>query len=168
MYLRMRSAVCITVKVASKLVTSEVLFEHVRMLYWPVCVHMWCFCVECARLQGASAGWWNHRHFQHHAKPNVFQKDPDVNMLNAFVVGKVQPVEVQTHYPQETYMKTLDWLWFDSFCLSLLQYGVKKIKHLPYNHQHKYFFFSKWVYATVAVWSEAPGNVYRIISWFRS
>ncbi|KAG1929677.1 fatty acid desaturase [Pimephales promelas] len=64
-------------------------------------------------VKGASAGWWNHRHFQHHAKPNVFKKDPDVNMLNAFVVGKVQPVE----------------------------YGVKKIKHLPYNHQHKYFFF---------------------------
>ncbi|XP_051739061.1 acyl-CoA 6-desaturase [Ctenopharyngodon idella] len=64
-------------------------------------------------LKGASAGWWNHRHFQHHAKPNVFKKDPDVNMLNAFVVGTVQPVE----------------------------YGVKKIKHLPYNHQHKYFFF---------------------------
>uniref|UniRef100_A0A672SD57 Fatty acid desaturase 2 n=1 Tax=Sinocyclocheilus grahami TaxID=75366 RepID=A0A672SD57_SINGR len=69
-------------------------------------------------LKGASAGWWNHRHFQHHAKPNVFKKDPDVNMLNAFVVGKVQPVE----------------------------YGVKKIKHLPYNHQHKYFFFSKSLY----------------------
>ncbi|CAM4733902.1 unnamed protein product [Leuciscus chuanchicus] len=65
------------------------------------------------QLKGASADWWNHRHFQHHAKPNVFKKDPDVNMLNAFVVGKVQPVE----------------------------YGVKKIKHLPYNHQHKYFFF---------------------------
>ncbi|KAI2648592.1 Acyl-CoA 6-desaturase [Labeo rohita] len=64
-------------------------------------------------LKGASAEWWNHRHFQHHAKPNVFKKDPDVNMLNAFVVGKVQPVE----------------------------YGIKKIKHLPYNHQHKYFFF---------------------------
>uniref|UniRef100_A0A8C2JZ98 Fatty acid desaturase 2 n=1 Tax=Cyprinus carpio TaxID=7962 RepID=A0A8C2JZ98_CYPCA len=64
-------------------------------------------------LKGASAGWWNHRHFQHHAKPNIFKKDPDVNMLNAFVVGNVQPVE----------------------------YGVKKIKTLPYNHQHKYFFF---------------------------
>ncbi|RXN35851.1 fatty acid desaturase 2 [Labeo rohita] len=70
--------------------------------------------------RGASAEWWNHRHFQHHAKPNVFKKDPDVNMLNAFVVGKVQPVE----------------------------YGIKKIKHLPYNHQHKYFFFSKSVYGT--------------------
>lgn len=65
------------------------------------------------QLKGASAGWWNHRHFQHHAKPNIFKKDPDVNMLNAFVVGDVQPVE----------------------------YGIKKIKHLPYNHQHKYFFF---------------------------
>uniref|UniRef100_A0A8C2JVA0 Fatty acid desaturase 2 n=1 Tax=Cyprinus carpio TaxID=7962 RepID=A0A8C2JVA0_CYPCA len=71
-------------------------------------------------LKGASAGWWNHRHFQHHAKPNIFKKDPDVNMLNAFVVGNVQPVE----------------------------YGVKKIKTLPYNHQHKYFFFSKSLYAT--------------------
>ncbi|RXN10819.1 fatty acid desaturase 2 [Labeo rohita] len=69
--------------------------------------------VLLATAQGASAEWWNHRHFQHHAKPNVFKKDPDVNMLNAFVVGKVQPVE----------------------------YGIKKIKHLPYNHQHKYFFF---------------------------
>lgn len=65
------------------------------------------------QLKGASACWWNHRHFQHHAKPNIFKKDPDVNMLNAFVVGNVQPVE----------------------------YGIKKIKHLPYNYQHKYFFF---------------------------
>uniref|UniRef100_A0A9J7YZR3 Fatty acid desaturase 2 n=2 Tax=Cyprinus carpio TaxID=7962 RepID=A0A9J7YZR3_CYPCA len=73
-------------------------------------------------LKGASAGWWNHRHFQHHAKPNIFKKDPDVNMLNAFVVGNVQPVE----------------------------YGVKKIKTLPYNHQHKYFFFSKSLYATAS------------------
>ncbi|XP_062403030.1 acyl-CoA 6-desaturase [Sardina pilchardus] len=63
-------------------------------------------------LKGASANWWNHRHFQHHAKPNVFSKDPDVNMLHAFVLGDTQPVE----------------------------YGVKKLKYLPYNHQHKYFF----------------------------
>ncbi|KAL7857681.1 hypothetical protein AOLI_G00177830 [Acnodon oligacanthus] len=63
-------------------------------------------------LKGASAHWWNHRHFQHHAKPNVFKKDPDINMLNILVLGKVQPVE----------------------------YGIKKLKHLPYNHQHQYFF----------------------------
>ncbi|CAL9697434.1 unnamed protein product [Knipowitschia caucasica] len=63
-------------------------------------------------LKGASAQWWNHRHFQHHAKPNIFSKDPDVNMVQVLVVGAVQPVE----------------------------FGIKKIKFLPYNHQHKYFF----------------------------
>ncbi|KAF7224303.1 acyl-CoA Delta-4 desaturase [Nothobranchius furzeri] len=63
-------------------------------------------------IKGASANWWNHRHFQHHAKPNVFRKDPDVNMLHVFVLGNTQPVE----------------------------YGTKKIKYLPYNHQHQYFF----------------------------
>lgn len=45
--------------------------------------------------QGASANWWNHRHFQHHAKPNIFKKDPDVNMLHLFVLGDTQPVEVR-------------------------------------------------------------------------
>lgn len=63
-------------------------------------------------LKGASAQWWNHRHFQHHAKPNIFSKDPDINMVKVLVVGSVQPVE----------------------------YGIKKIKFLPYQHQHKYFF----------------------------
>ncbi|XP_061825514.2 acyl-CoA 6-desaturase [Nerophis lumbriciformis] len=63
-------------------------------------------------LKGASANWWNHRHFQHHAKPNVFSKDPDVNMLRFFVIGATQPVE----------------------------YGTKKVKRMPYNHQHLYFF----------------------------
>ncbi|AWP08350.1 Delta-6 fatty acyl desaturase [Scophthalmus maximus] len=63
-------------------------------------------------LKGASANWWNHRHFQHHAKTNIFRKDPDVNMLNIFVIGATQPVE----------------------------YGVKKIKHMPYHRQHQYFF----------------------------
>eukprot|EP00069_Balaena_mysticetus_P009791 bmy_20292T0 len=63
-------------------------------------------------LKGASANWWNHRHFQHHAKPNIFHKDPDVNMLHVFVLGRWQPIE----------------------------YGKKKLKYLPYNHQHEYFF----------------------------
>ncbi|XP_038842983.1 acyl-CoA Delta-6 desaturase-like [Salvelinus namaycush] len=63
-------------------------------------------------LKGASANWWNHRHFQHHAKPNVFSKDPDVNSLHVFVLGDKQPVE----------------------------YGVKKLKYMPYHHQHQYFF----------------------------
>uniref|UniRef100_A0A8C3AAP7 acyl-CoA (8-3)-desaturase n=1 Tax=Cyclopterus lumpus TaxID=8103 RepID=A0A8C3AAP7_CYCLU len=63
-------------------------------------------------LKGASANWWNHRHYQHHAKPNIFSKDPDVNMLHVFVVGATQPVE----------------------------YGIKKIKYMPYHYQHQYFF----------------------------
>uniref|UniRef100_A0A8C8EG62 Cytochrome b5 heme-binding domain-containing protein n=1 Tax=Oncorhynchus tshawytscha TaxID=74940 RepID=A0A8C8EG62_ONCTS len=66
-------------------------------------------------LKGASANWWNHRHFQHHAKPNVFSKDPDVNSLHVFVLGDKQPVE----------------------------YGIKKLKYMPYHHQHQYFFLSK-------------------------
>ncbi|XP_032894949.1 acyl-CoA 6-desaturase isoform X2 [Amblyraja radiata] len=63
-------------------------------------------------MKGASGNWWNHRHFQHHAKPNIFNKDPDVNMLKMFVLGNTQPVE----------------------------FGKKKIKNLPYNYQHEYFF----------------------------
>ncbi|KAM6937416.1 acyl-CoA Delta-4 desaturase-like [Xenentodon cancila] len=63
-------------------------------------------------LKGASANWWNHRHFQHHAKPNIYSKDPDINTMELFVLGAIQPVE----------------------------YGIKKIKHMPYNLQHRYFF----------------------------
>lgn len=64
-------------------------------------------------LKGAPASWWNHMHFQHHAKPNCFRKDPDINMHPLFfALGKVLPVEL----------------------------GREKKKHMPYNHQHKYFF----------------------------
>ncbi|KAI4581999.1 hypothetical protein MJG53_009524 [Ovis ammon polii x Ovis aries] len=63
-------------------------------------------------LKGGSANWWNHRHFQHHVKPNVFHKDLDVNMLRVFVLGEWQPTE----------------------------YGKKKLEYLPYNHQREYFF----------------------------
>ena len=66
-------------------------------------------------LKGGSANWWNHRHFQHHIKPNVFHKDPDVSMLHVFVLGEWQPTE----------------------------YRKKKLKYLPYNHQHEYFFLSE-------------------------
>lgn len=47
-------------------------------------------------LQGAPASWWNHLHFQHHAKPNCFRKDPDVNMHPLFfALGKTLSVEVR-------------------------------------------------------------------------
>ncbi|XP_052812522.1 acyl-CoA 6-desaturase-like [Mya arenaria] len=63
-------------------------------------------------LKGASASWWNHMHFQHHAKPNVIGKDPDVRLDALFVVGDVMPVEV----------------------------AKERKSSMPFNHQHKYFF----------------------------
>ncbi|XP_005988035.1 acyl-CoA (8-3)-desaturase [Latimeria chalumnae] len=64
-------------------------------------------------LKGAPASWWNHLHFQHHAKPNCFRKDPDINMHPLFfALGKKLSVEL----------------------------GEQKKKYMPYNHQHKYFF----------------------------
>ncbi|XP_059875003.1 acyl-CoA (8-3)-desaturase isoform X2 [Delphinus delphis] len=64
-------------------------------------------------LKGAPASWWNHLHFQHHAKPNCFRKDPDINMHPFFfALGKILSVEL----------------------------GKQKKKYMPYNHQHRYFF----------------------------
>ncbi|KAM5291884.1 acyl-CoA 6-desaturase-like [Ctenodactylus gundi] len=63
-------------------------------------------------LKGASATWWNHRHFQHHAKTNVLYKDPDLRVADLFVLGERQP----------------------------LVFGRQKVKHLPYNLQHGYLF----------------------------
>ncbi|KAG9475702.1 hypothetical protein GDO78_003878 [Eleutherodactylus coqui] len=46
------------------------------------------------QLKGAPASWWNHLHFQHHAKPNCFRKDPDINMHPLFfALGKKLSVE---------------------------------------------------------------------------
>uniref|UniRef100_A0A8C3STY3 Cytochrome b5 heme-binding domain-containing protein n=1 Tax=Chelydra serpentina TaxID=8475 RepID=A0A8C3STY3_CHESE len=68
---------------------------------------------------GMAANWWNLRHIQHHAKPNCFRKDPDLNMHSSlFTFGKVLSVEL----------------------------GMKKKKFMPYNHQHKYFFVSEYHY----------------------
>lgn len=63
-------------------------------------------------VKGASSFWWNYRHFQHHAKPNVYLKDPDITIPYVFLLGDVIPVK----------------------------WGKKKWGKLPYNHQHKYFF----------------------------
>ncbi|KAK9410204.1 fatty acid desaturase 1-like [Crotalus adamanteus] len=64
-------------------------------------------------LKGFPAGWWNNLHFQHHAKPNCFRKDPDLNMHPiAFALGKKLAREL----------------------------GLQKKKFMPYNYQHKYFF----------------------------
>uniref|UniRef100_A0A2K6AEJ6 Fatty acid desaturase 3 n=1 Tax=Mandrillus leucophaeus TaxID=9568 RepID=A0A2K6AEJ6_MANLE len=63
------------------------------------------------QLKGFSAHWWNFRHFQHHAKPNIFHKDPDVTVAPVFLLGE-----------------------------SSVEYGKKKRRYLPYNQQHLYFF----------------------------
>ncbi|XP_006274952.1 acyl-CoA (8-3)-desaturase [Alligator mississippiensis] len=64
--------------------------------------------------KGMVASWWNHLHNQHHAKPNCFRKDPDLNMHPIlFSLGKTLSIEL----------------------------GKKKKKFMPYNHQHKYFSF---------------------------
>ncbi|XP_062974800.1 acyl-CoA (8-3)-desaturase-like [Elgaria multicarinata webbii] len=66
-------------------------------------------------LIGASANWWNLLHSQHHAKPNCVSKDPDIDIHPfLFSLGKSVSVEL----------------------------GIKKIKYMPYNHQHKYFFIT--------------------------
>ncbi|XP_072494720.1 fatty acid desaturase 2-like protein FADS2B [Notamacropus eugenii] len=63
-------------------------------------------------LKGMSAKWWNYRHFQHHAKPNIYPKDPDIDMGPFVVLGESQPVK----------------------------YEKKKIKYIDYKKQHLYFY----------------------------
>ncbi|XP_007440899.1 fatty acid desaturase 1-like [Python bivittatus] len=66
-----------------------------------------------SQLKGLPVSWWNNLHFQHHAKPNCFRKDPDLNMHPlVFALGKKLAREI----------------------------GLQKTKFMPYNHQHKYFF----------------------------
>ncbi|XP_032076106.1 acyl-CoA (8-3)-desaturase-like [Thamnophis elegans] len=63
-------------------------------------------------LKGGPRNWWTDMHNQHHAKPNCFLKDPDLNMHPfLFTLGKSLSVEL----------------------------GKKKKKYMPYQHQHKYF-----------------------------
>nr|WAY16342.1 front-end fatty acid desaturase group B [Urechis unicinctus] len=65
-------------------------------------------------IKGASAKWWNYRHFNHHSKPNTLKADPDVRLDSLFLVGKILPVE----------------------------WGTKRMGHLPFQHQHRYFYLT--------------------------
>ncbi|MXQ99200.1 hypothetical protein E5288_WYG016825 [Bos mutus] len=69
-----------------------------------------------SHLKGISAKWWNNRHFQHHVKPNIYSKDPDIDVGPFFVIGDLQPVKN----------------------------GKNKIKFINYEKQHLYFHVS-WV-----------------------
>ncbi|KAF3822071.1 hypothetical protein GH733_007445 [Mirounga leonina] len=46
-----------------------------------------------SHLKGLSTKWWNYQHFQHHVKPNIYPKDPDINVGPVFLVGDLQPVK---------------------------------------------------------------------------
>ncbi|XP_010606632.1 fatty acid desaturase 2-like protein FADS2P1 isoform X2 [Fukomys damarensis] len=63
-------------------------------------------------LKGMSTNWWNYRHFQHHIKPNIYPKDPDIDAGPLFLLGESQPVK----------------------------YGKKKIRFINYEKQHLYFY----------------------------
>ncbi|XP_045227790.1 putative fatty acid desaturase 2-like protein FADS2B isoform X2 [Macaca fascicularis] len=75
---------------------------------WNHVMHKFVMC----HLKGLSANWWNYRHFQHHVKPNIYPKDPDIDMGPLFLLGDSQPVK----------------------------YGKKKIKYINYEKQHLYFY----------------------------
>ncbi|XP_038071960.1 acyl-CoA 6-desaturase-like isoform X2 [Patiria miniata] len=66
--------------------------------------------------KGASGNWWNHMHYQHHAKPNVMYKDPDVRLEALFVVGENMPKKMAE------------------------KNAAKGKSSMPYNYQHRYFF----------------------------
>uniref|UniRef100_A0A8C8WZ73 Cytochrome b5 heme-binding domain-containing protein n=1 Tax=Panthera leo TaxID=9689 RepID=A0A8C8WZ73_PANLE len=50
--------------------------------------------VVMGHLKGLSTCWWNHRHFQHHVKTNIYPKDPDINTGPLFVNGYLKPAQV--------------------------------------------------------------------------
>ncbi|XP_023612352.1 fatty acid desaturase 2-like protein FADS2P1 isoform X2 [Myotis lucifugus] len=76
---------------------------------WPITI---CISFLLTISQGLSVKWWNHRHFQHHTKPNIYPKDPDIDVGPLFLVGDLQPIK----------------------------YGKKKIKYIDYEKQHLYFY----------------------------
>ncbi|XP_053141001.1 acyl-CoA (8-3)-desaturase-like isoform X1 [Hemicordylus capensis] len=84
---------------------------HLSVFNNPKLNHVGCEFVA-GFLKGLSAKWWSFHHDQHHAKPNCFQKDPDLD---------IHPVMFSLG---ETLSREL---------------GKQKKKIMPYNYQHKYF-----------------------------
>ncbi|CAC5371548.1 FADS2 [Mytilus coruscus] len=70
--------------------------------------------IVIGHIKGASSHWWNFRHFQHHAKPNVGKKDPDVDFPYLLLLGENFPVT----------------------------WGKQKKGFMPYNQQQNYFFLT--------------------------
>jgi fatty acid desaturase 2 (delta-6 desaturase) len=63
-------------------------------------------------MKGVSSFWWNYRHYQHHAKPNVYLKDPDITIPYVVLLGKIIPEK----------------------------WGKKRWGTMPYHFQQHYFF----------------------------
>ncbi|XP_061494225.1 acyl-CoA (8-3)-desaturase-like isoform X2 [Rhineura floridana] len=87
---------------------------HLSVFSNPKWNHIFHEYVMC-HLKGVSTTWWSFHHSQHHAKPNCFMKDPDIDIHpTIFSLGKPLSSEL----------------------------GLQKKKYMPYNYQHKYFFIT--------------------------
>uniref|UniRef100_A0A8C3QYF0 Cytochrome b5 heme-binding domain-containing protein n=1 Tax=Cyanoderma ruficeps TaxID=181631 RepID=A0A8C3QYF0_9PASS len=83
-------------------------------------------------LKGMPASWWNHLHNQHHAKPNCFRKDPDLNMHPLlFSLGKTLSVEVWKRRLNDRKLELLAPLALVPFFqLSIFYFAIKRKKWL--------------------------------------
>ncbi|XP_015280412.1 PREDICTED: fatty acid desaturase 1-like [Gekko japonicus] len=98
---------------------------------WNHIVHEFVMC----HLKGLSANWWSFHHSQHHAKPNCFLKDPDIEIHpTIFSLGKPLSEEL----------------------------GKQKKKYMPYNHQHKYFFIIFQIYSIYFIFQR---KLWRELAW---
>lgn len=80
-------------------------FNSSRLNHW---VHQYLMCFT----KGASCDWWNHLHYQHHAKPNVLYKDPDVRLEAVFVLGETMPKRVAKDRPFSLPYNWQNWYFF--------------------------------------------------------
>ncbi|KAJ6654125.1 hypothetical protein lerEdw1_007393 [Lerista edwardsae] len=87
---------------------------HLSVFSSPKWNHIFHEFVMC-HLKVLSANWWTRHHSQHHAKPNCFLKDPDLELHPIpLSLGETPSMEL----------------------------GRQKKKYMPYNHQHQYFSFT--------------------------
>ena len=62
-------------------------------------LNLFCHRFVILHLKAASSAWWNYRHYLHHAKPNIAEADPDINMPYVFMLGLSlsRPVSARSH-----------------------------------------------------------------------
>ena len=74
----------------------------------------------CGELQGASSDWWNFRHLNHHSKPNILTKDPDVTFDPLLLVGRSLAIEVRCFlFIMQPSPRMLHYALHPSVCLSV-------------------------------------------------